>query len=318
MEEGGAKIRVIHDATHEARVNHRIRPLDQLRSPGAGELRTLLRELRKAGQSGFAICGDIALAHRRVKVRVQDHGYQACRLEEGYTWINGVGTYGLGSAAYWWARVSAAVLVRMVHYIIHTTGELDLLLYVDDEYFLAVDELGLESTMIAIFLVEVVGGPWSWKKFRGGVASQYVGLWVDLKEYRLGVSASRAAWVRNWVAATLQAGVVDVHVLAGVAGRMGFAAGALDYVRPFLAPVFAWVAARGHAGRCPLPWSLRFILTMLADNFSEENRTVEVQEEGKDLGEAFRSDAKAEGQHVCVGAGSASTGRPLAELDGSP
>ena len=43
------KIRVIHDGSNGINVNHRIRPKDQQRAPGAGELRTLLQEYRGRG-----------------------------------------------------------------------------------------------------------------------------------------------------------------------------------------------------------------------------------------------------------------------------
>ena len=37
------KIRVVHDGSNGVHVNHRIRPRDQARSPGAGDLRTIVR-----------------------------------------------------------------------------------------------------------------------------------------------------------------------------------------------------------------------------------------------------------------------------------
>ena len=43
------KLRVVHDGSHVVQVNNRIRPRDQIRSPGAGELRTRLRALATDG-----------------------------------------------------------------------------------------------------------------------------------------------------------------------------------------------------------------------------------------------------------------------------
>ena len=40
------KKRMIHDASHGVRVNHRIRCRDKIRAPGAREKKTILRELR--------------------------------------------------------------------------------------------------------------------------------------------------------------------------------------------------------------------------------------------------------------------------------
>ena len=56
VEEPG-KIRVVHDGSNTVLVNHRIRPPDQLWSPGAGELRTLLRESRRCDRKLFCLTG---------------------------------------------------------------------------------------------------------------------------------------------------------------------------------------------------------------------------------------------------------------------
>ena len=50
-----------------------------------------------------------------------------------------------------------------------------------------------------------------------------------------------------------------------------------------------------------VPWSICFLLTFLADQLSGGGRVVEIKPVGRDLGEAFRSDAKAEGNVVVVG-----------------
>ena len=137
VENAGAKIRVIHDASHGVHVNHRIRAQDQIRSPGPGELRTVIRDARDEKRQLFCICGDVAKAHRRVRIRASDHGYQCCRLEPGTVWVNGVGTYGLGSAAYWWSRVAGALMVRLLHHVLGHETFIELLLFADDELFAA-------------------------------------------------------------------------------------------------------------------------------------------------------------------------------------
>ena len=67
------KIRMVHDATHKVQVNNSIRVRDQTRSPGAGEMRTLLREWqeRRDGAKMLAVIGDAPKAHRRIKVNVR-------------------------------------------------------------------------------------------------------------------------------------------------------------------------------------------------------------------------------------------------------
>ena len=68
------KKRMIHDANHGVRVNHRIRCRDKIRAPGTREKKQLLREMMEARQVAFSVVGDIAKAHRRFKHRVEEHG----------------------------------------------------------------------------------------------------------------------------------------------------------------------------------------------------------------------------------------------------
>ena len=48
-------------------------------------MRAVLREWqeRRPGQKLFALLGDASKAHRRIKVKESDWGYQACRLDPG-------------------------------------------------------------------------------------------------------------------------------------------------------------------------------------------------------------------------------------------
>ena len=59
-DEAKDKKRIIHDATHGVRVNHRIKCRDKLRSPGAREKKHLLHEHEEAGEVAFSVVGDIA------------------------------------------------------------------------------------------------------------------------------------------------------------------------------------------------------------------------------------------------------------------
>ena len=87
----------------------------------------------------------------------------ACRVQAGRIWINRVGTYGLGSAAYWWARVASAVFVRLLHYALGTRGLREALLFADDELTAAGDQRGIEALGLGVFLLQALGAPWSWR-----------------------------------------------------------------------------------------------------------------------------------------------------------
>ena len=296
----GAKIRVVHDATHGVHVNHRIRPQDQLRCPGAGELHTLLTELRENDTKSFAVMGDASKAHRRIKIRPADWGYQACRTTAGRVWLNKVGTYGLGSAAYWWGRFASGVLVRLVHYLADDVG-VEALLFADDFLWLALDREGVDLLGFFVFLLTALGVEFKWAKFRGGVEAPWIGYWVDLRGYKLGLSAKRAAWLVDWIGKRLVSGEVDMADFTAVLGRVSFALAPLLHLRPFAAPLYAWGAAVGHRGMMRLPWSVLFILRYIAVVLGGEGRMFTVLPRGEELGEAFRADAKAEGSSVWIG-----------------
>ena len=90
-------------------------------------------------------------------------------------WLNTVGTYGIGSAAYYWARFGAAVLVRLLHYIAGEDGSLEVLLYVDDFLLLPFDAQGVVLSGALIFLLVALGAPLRWDKCRGGERVDWIG-----------------------------------------------------------------------------------------------------------------------------------------------
>jgi hypothetical protein len=89
--------------------------------------------------------------------------------------------------------------------------------------------------------------------------------------------------------------------LEAVLGRLRFALAPLEFLRPFLAPIYAWVAAVNHRGTMRLPWAVRFLFTYIAEKIAGDGRTNVVRRIGKSLGTAFWANAKAEGQQIAVG-----------------
>ena len=78
-DEDKGKKRLIHDATHGVRVNHRIRCRDKIRAPGAREKEQILLETMERGEIAFSIVGDISKAHRRF---THQHITRATRAEK--------------------------------------------------------------------------------------------------------------------------------------------------------------------------------------------------------------------------------------------
>ena len=295
------KVRVVHDGSHGVQINHRIRIRDQVRYPGAAELETLLKERRYLGKKGFAVIGDAHKAHRRIKIRSSDWGYMACRVCPGKVWINTVGTYGFSSAGYYWSRLAGAVMVRLPHYLIGQRWRPEILLYADDWFGIA----GRKGEMVdlggILLLFEALGVPMKWKKYRGGFEAVWVGYEIGLDLWTLGISAARAAWVTRWIGQILETELVDLADLCAVTGRLSFAMGPLYHLRPFLAPIYSWSAAVGRRGTVTIPWSMAFILGTVSKMLEGEGRYIQMPVSVRALGEAFRADAKAQGQTVILG-----------------
>jgi hypothetical protein len=213
-----------------------------------------------------------------------------------------VGTFGLGSAAYHWSR-EAAGISRAIHYLL-SGEEFWQLLYVDDFLWFAQGANMQANLLMVVLFLEVINLPMSWKKFKGGHEQEWIGFWVTIPLRGVGISQARARWLCEWIGRTLITRLVNVGEFAQVLGRLSFAMSALDYFRPFLGPLFAWTAAMSKFSLLKIPEAISMILSFLSDRLSVQS--------GQVLGvgpdpetcrhrEFYRSDAKAEGEDVCLG-----------------
>ena len=165
-EEKGKK-RLIHDATHGVRVNHRIKCRDKLRAPGAREKKQLLLEAMDS-DSGRHQEGPSPL-------QAQEHGFLACQLDspdgpegqldESCVYINKVGTFGVNCASYWWTRI-AACGIRATHHLLGRCP-IDLLLYADDLEAVATTKRGRIAIVLSYCYLTAFGYPFKWSKTRG-------------------------------------------------------------------------------------------------------------------------------------------------------
>ena len=190
--------RVTHDATHGVGVNSAIQLKDQVRCPAAGDLRTALMTLPRAF---FGLTGDVKRAHRLVKLATSDWGYTACRTGvqgEDMLWLNTAGTFGVSSVAFHWCRLMGG-LGRAAYYLIACLEILHMV-YSDDLFWLTQDSAnGIDYIVLQVFFYVVVGVPFSWKKFCGGIEFAWVGFCVSIKDRALGISERRATWLVDWL-----------------------------------------------------------------------------------------------------------------------
>jgi hypothetical protein len=294
------KIRIIHDGTHGVQVNHRIRVRDFCPMPSAAEKRLILQELRNRKKVGFTLLGDVAKAHRRVRVRRQDWALQACQLRPGKIWLNKVGSFGIASAAYWWSRLGGALL-RLIHYLLGPTYQLESLLFADDLELIGVGQAGRASIAIAVLVLFVFGVPMKFKKFRGGYTVAWIGYEVCYRSYSLGLSAERSVWIGAWIQKAQADSRIKTLDMAAFLGRLNFAAGVLAGIRPFMGPMYAWLAAVHGRKEAKIPLYVLLILKWIQRRLAQGYRSDIVDEAPEELGIAFKTDAKAEGGRASVG-----------------
>lgn len=83
-------------------------------------------------------------------------------------------------------------------------------------------------------------------------------------------------------------------------GRFGFVAGALQHVRPFLGPMFAWSARLAPGTYAKFPDAIKIMMEYVLSQVKDcpMSAPKKVREHTR---EAFRIDAKAEGDHIMIG-----------------
>ena len=70
-----------------------------------------------------------------------------------------------------------------------------LLLYADDGLVTGRGSWFDRALLLHLFILKVLGTPIQWAQVRGGVQFDWIGYWLDLGRFKLGVSEGRAAWV---------------------------------------------------------------------------------------------------------------------------
>ena len=286
-------VRPLHDGTHSVKVNHEIKYQDKILCPGPPEIAAMVREASDSGEACFCVSADIKAAHRLVKVRRADWGYMCCRADSSsdVVWVNQVGTFGISSAPYWWAKL-AALVGRFVGYLFHDRWMMQMI-YVDDLHGTFVGQSKFKALWIWVLAYELVGTPFGYHKFKGGFSSEFVGFCMRYDIAEVGISSKRGDWLVTWISKLAeQKYVVASRDFVEFLGRLSFVAQLLTWLKPHLAPLFAWssVIARSTVGRLPetIIVTLRYILLELR----AETFMVSTRRPVKHVGDQFRTDAK--------------------------
>ncbi|OLP75357.1 hypothetical protein AK812_SmicGene44859 [Symbiodinium microadriaticum] len=243
----GGDVRPLHDGTHGINLNNKIKILDKLQVSGP-------EDFQEGEQEGSCLVCRHKAARRNVKVRESDWPRLACKASRSsrVLWLNRVGTFGVSSAAYYWTRLFAAV-GRWAFRVLHL-DKFYMLIYVDDLHVVVV---GSEKfyTLWALFLaLEMMGTPFAYHKFKGGLEVDYIGYHLDYFSWAAGISEKRAGWIVDWIdRAESMSWVVTGRQLTEFVGRLNFVTRMITWLKPFLAPLYAWQSAliRGTAAQLP-------------------------------------------------------------------
>ena len=294
-------VRPLHDGTHGIGLNNKIKILDRLEVPGPEEIIELVALAAESREAAFCLSADISQAHRCVLIRKSDWARLACRAKSDSRtlWLNCVGTFGVSSTAYWWTRLFACV-GRWVLRILDKRQTMQLA-YVDDVHLLCMGPQKFMALWMSILAYEIMGTPFAYHKFRGGLNVEYVGYQMEYDRQVAGISKKRAEWVINWINDAERNGwMVQGRSFIEFTGRLSFVARVVTWIKPFLAPLFAWTAvlARGTVTRVP---TLVFIsLKFLRRQIQHHGHWVNVLAPWQSPSEAFRTDAKCENGRIVL------------------
>ena len=268
IDKGDGSFRIIHDGTHGVQINNEIVVQDQITYSGPEDSESIMRHAWPSTIL-FALGADISKAHRRVKHKKEDWGLLACRdgsVEEGAAqevWINKVGTFGIGSIAYWWMRLMSA-LGRFVNKLA-LDEEFYALLFADDLKLLAAGESRYRVLLRILVAWIMIGTPFSLHKFRGGLQIDWVGYWCDYGRFMMGVSEKRGRWLVRWARDLVANERAHMKSFAEGLGRLGFASLILKWLKPVLSPLYAWSATVPDSAVLLIPTLVKTVLSFLAD-----------------------------------------------------
>ena len=307
-EEGLEDHRVVFDATHIVEINNRIRAQDQTQTPGAPDLKRVPRHVDETNEVWGGLAADVESAHRIIPNQQVDWKKQACWIGERLL-ANTSGTYGVGSAGYWWARLGAGT-VRMLHYTLGARFTIWLLLFADDFNLMVMGQRFTFAFMAFLLLLEIFDIPMALKKLKGGNVYPWIGYEVTLSPASLGISGSRAEWIQKFCGDIIRSQMIVPAEFGQGLGRMGFVVAALTYEKAFLAPLYAYAAVWREVRAVPAPLFLLMILRWIAERVALR-RSLPCGMQQQDGGVTFRGDAKAEGMKVVVAGW-----RPIVDANG--
>ena len=297
---GVVTARILFDGTHGVSVKTRTRTRDQERGPIASDVKRLLREKANMEEPTFALTADIMEAHCQVPIDPKDWHYLGCQVKPGSdVHVHTVGTFGISSASYYWSRVATAVGRLALYLAGHDAHTWHLLMA--DDFQLNAGGVAYRAALVVFFvLCAVAGVSLSWHKTAGGDTVAWIGLELLHRSHQLGISERRANWFIRWTREVAASEHVHMTKYEEGLGRIMYVAGALDYERPFLGPLYRFLALHPRNVIRRVPSYVAFMLRYLALQMSE-NRHCDCAETRSATLWAARVDAQASSGRTGIG-----------------
>ena len=295
-------VRPLHDGTHFVQLNNQIIFQDQLQYPGPEDAAHMVRHIQEEQEAVFALSADIASAHRLVKIRRRDWPLLGCkaRSEDKTIWINCVGTFGISSASYWWSRLFSGI-GRLAAYIMQQQNWWQRV-YVDDLHLTCLGARKFVNMWIILLIYELVGTPFSYKKFSGGLKVQFVGYLLDYRECLIGITKKRGEWLVNFIEEMRKAGgTVLLRRFNEFVGRLGFVARVLVWLKPFMAPLYTWSSVLDRSSVATAPRLVSLVMRFLSEQLHDCTYVHTCRRPEGLSQELFRTDAKCELGRVVLG-----------------
>lgn len=136
----------------------------------------------------------------------------------------------------------------------------------------------------------------------GGFSANFVGYHIRYDLQQVGITAKRGEWLVNWIKAAADLKfVVQARDFRAFLGRLGFVAQLLVWLKPHLAPLYAWgsAVAPGTVGK--LPETIVLTLLYISLHLKRSSFLLSVKRPLVFSKEAFRTDAKCEDGRVVLG-----------------
>ena len=147
-------------------------------------------------------------------------------------------------------------------------------------------------------LYEMMGTPFSYKKFKGGWRVQVIGYELDFQSHALGITAARGKYIADWVEKAKQSHyVVQTRDFSEFLGRLGFVARVLHWLKPHL----AWSAATAPGLTATLPLTVILVLSYVNMLLSRESYKISAAQPTVHREAAFHTDAKCADGFVVLG-----------------